>query len=173
MNLDRSLQDLNCVFCFERTSWTKTNTACCTNFLNFKLNKKQWETAGCWLVSAIWRILILIYHWKKSKEWQKNKFKIIIKTRIEVKAFVYLNEKWGSKGKEVEYSEISMAQYLLPNSTGLPIEDKRKIFSIRNRMIELSTNFPSKSKIEQCVCGKIEEMEHIYSCNLLNKKQQT
>ena len=65
-----------------------------------------------------------------------------------------------------------MAEYLLPNDTGLSVEDKRKVFSIRNRTIELSTNYPLKYRDELCICGEKEQMEHIYKCKLLNSETE-
>ena len=60
-----------------------------------------------------------------------------------------------------------MANYLIPNEE-LSISEKRYIFSIRNRMIQLPSNFPSKNKIidENCNnCGEVKNMKHIYTCN--------
>ena len=45
----------------------------------------------------------------------------------------------------------------MPNEENLTIEDKRYIFAIRNRMIQIPTNFPSKyqNKNENCkISGK-------------------
>ena len=106
------------------------------------------------------------------KDMTKTKFKTIIKTKIEQTALIYLNKKRGTKGKEIEYSEIKMAEYLLPNNTEMSIDNKRNLFSIRNRIIELSTNFPLKYKEHLCVCGAREEMKHIYTCKILNSEKE-
>ena len=66
-----------------------------------------------------------------------------------------------------------MSEYLLPSDTGLSIADKRNIFEIRNRMVNISSNFPKNQKQENCVCGKTENMEHIYTCELLNSDNTT
>ena len=47
----------------------------------------------------------------------------------------YLLLKRGSKGNEINYSCIKMAEYLLPNDEGLSISDQRYIFSIRNSLV--------------------------------------
>ena len=52
----------------------------------------------------------------------------------------------GSKGIEMVYNEIKMADYLMPNREIITIEDKRYIFAIRNRMIQIPTNFPLKNE---------------------------
>ena len=54
-----------------------------------------------------------------------------------------------------------MAEYLLPWS-GLLLEDQRKIFSLRNKMVKIENNC---SSIKQtCLCGEIENLEHLYIC---------
>ena len=74
-----------------------------------------------------------------------------------------------------EESEIQMAIYLKPNDEGLTIADKRYIFAIRNRMINLSTNFPSnKNRGENCTnCGERETSEHIYTCDQTKENNNT
>ena len=61
-----------------------------------------------------------------------------------------------------------MADYLLPNDNIKTIEDQRYLFSIRNKMINIPSNFGKYSK---CKCGKDEDMSHIYNCNVLNKNE--
>ena len=51
--------------------------------------------------------------------------------------------KRGSKGSEIFYPEVELAEYLMPNN-GLSIEDKRNLFSIINSMIQISSNFCSR-----------------------------
>ena len=64
-----------------------------------------------------------------------------------------------------------MSEYLKPNNL-LEISDQRKIFEIRNKMTNIPANFSSKSENEtKCVCGKIENMEHIYNCISLNETE--
>ena len=64
-----------------------------------------------------------------------------------------------------------MSEYLLPNEE-LSIEQQRNIFEIRNNMTNIKSNFCSENEnTEKCVCGKKENMEHIYSCKKLNSKE--
>ena len=52
--------------------------------------------------------------------------------------------------KEIKYEEIEMAEYLLPNNS-LNIENARKLFSIHNRMVQISAIFSSKEKnVSKC-----------------------
>ena len=64
-----------------------------------------------------------------------------------------------------------MSEYLLPNEE-LSTEQQRNIFEIRNNMTNIKSNFCSENEnIEKCVCGKKENMEHLYSCKELNNKE--
>ena len=73
------------------------------------------------------------------------------------------------KNKALEYL-LKMAEYLLPNDEKLSISDRRYIFAIRNRMIDIENNFKNRKKTEKC-CGQIEDQQHIYTCQQLNKKK--
>ena len=61
-----------------------------------------------------------------------------------------------------------MADYLLPCS-GLLLDDQRKIFSLRNRMVKIVNNF---SSIKQaCPCGEIDSLQHIYICSQFSENK--
>ena len=62
--------------------------------------------------------------------------------------FNYLMNKRGSKGKEIEYDKIGMAQYLQPNNQ-LEVKEQRKIFEIRNRMTNIPNNFSRKRDLKK------------------------
>ena len=94
----------------------------------------------------------------------KRQFNSIVKESIMKRAFEYLINKKKSKGKEIEYSELKMAEYLLPGYENITIEEQRNIFSIRNRMVEINHNFPTTNKKEICWCGEEETMKHINIC---------
>ena len=68
----------------------------------------------------------------------------------------------------MSYPALQMAEYLLPNHQKLSINYQRGIFSLRNRMINISENFPSKQKKEECPCGQTQTMKHLYCCKYLN-----
>ena len=71
----------------------------------------------------------------------KTKFNRILKERINENALRYLTGKQGTKGKQIRYSDIEMAEYLLPSNDALTVENKQKLFSIRNRMIDNPLKF--------------------------------
>ena len=93
-------------------------------------------------------------------------FLSLIKSRLKENALKYLLEKRKSKGKEIIYPD-----YLLPTNEKLTIEEKRNLFAIRNRMVDICSNF-SKSEVKPtCVCGEIESMKHVYICEILNNEK--
>ena len=63
-----------------------------------------------------------------------------------------------------------MADYLSPNNTGSTISEKQDMFSVLNRMVKTSYNFPQNQNIENC-CGQVRDMEHIYNFKLLNTEE--
>ena len=105
-----------------------------------------------------------------SKKLKKHQFSRLIKTSIQKKALEYLIKKQGSKGQEIKYETLEMAEDLLPSYEQLIITDKHKKISIRNRMVKIPSNF-SKIK-EKCPCGQIENMEHIYTCKYWNSENE-
>ena len=66
------------------------------------------------------------------------------------------------------YSGLQMASYLQPFSSALTISEKQEIFSIRNGMVNIPSNFGTKN---ECECGKIENSAHIYECQKWNREQ--
>ena len=108
---------------------------------------------------------------EEIKLMKKKQFKILLQKSIENKAFQYLLEKQRSKGAEIKYQSLKMAEYLAPNHEKISISDQRYIFKIRNRMIEIENNFPKKYPKNPCVCGEKQTQEHIYSCEYVNQNK--
>ena len=81
-------------------------------------------------------------------------------------------ERQGRKCRDIDYTHLQMSEYLMPNNENLSIDDKRKIFEIRNEMVFIPANFSSSEKIEKCICGEKEDMRHIYSCKYLNNNEE-
>ena len=102
------------------------------------------------------------------KQMSENMFRNILNRRIKENALKYLTERQKSKGKPIQYLKIQMAEYLLPKTSKLTISQKQKLFSARNRMIEISENFPNKQIEDKCPCGQPETIIHIYNCETLN-----
>jgi hypothetical protein len=92
----------------------------------------------------------------------------ILKKAISRKALQYLTEKQGSKGGEIKYPSLKIADYLVPHDELLSISDQREIFSIRNKIILIPANFSSHKIEYKCECGEKENMRHIYVCTYWN-----
>ena len=106
---------------------------------------------------------------EEIKEINEIKYRNILKIRINKNALKYLTDKQRSKGKEIMYKDIQMAEYLLPVNSKLSVEQKQRMFSLKNRMIELPENFPNKEMENECSCGKLKNILHIYTCKILNE----
>ena len=100
----------------------------------------------------------------------ENTFKNIVRQKSKESALRYLMKGRGRKGKEIEYTKIEMAEYLQPMNKELTIENRRKIFEIRNMMVDIPSNFSSSEEnVKKCACKEIENMEHIFYCKMLNQ----
>ena len=101
-----------------------------------------------------------------------TQFKNLLKEKVKSAAFIYLIEKQLSKGGEIEYTELKMSDYLLPNNE-LSIEEKIQVFSIRNKMDKnIPANFCSSQKISSVSAerGRVYMYEKIYSENVKDIK---
>ena len=117
---------------------------------------------------ADWRKLKIEMNFEDIKP-SKSFRKLVVKQCQKI-AFDYLLRKRGTKGSEITYQEIQTLDYLMPNNE-LSIEEKRKIFAIRNKMWNIPANFVSRKNNEnKCICNKEETMKHIYECEKLNNK---
>ena len=58
----------------------------------------------------------------------KRTFQNIIQKSIKENALTYLLKKRGSKGSEIKYKALEMADYLLPYNNMLKIEEKQRFF---------------------------------------------
>jgi hypothetical protein len=103
----------------------------------------------------------------------EHKFRNMLKLKVKESAFKYLKEKQGSKGKENVYKNLSMAEYLLPYNNKLTIVEKQNLFSVKNRMVWIPANFPKPNTEYKCICGRKEDMIHIYNCKILNNGSET
>ena len=102
------------------------------------------------------------------KKISENKFRKLLKVRSRENAFIYLKGKQGTKGKENNHKDLSMAEYLQPANNLITIEEKQRIFSMKNRMTNIPANYPKPNQEYTCYCGKKEDMIHVYNCEILN-----
>ena len=94
-------------------------------------------TRGDWASSCVddLKDLKIEMKFETIKLISKNKFCKIIKKAIQTRALEYLLNKQGSKGQEIEYKELKMAEYLMPNYQNITIDEQRSIFALRNCMV--------------------------------------
>ena len=141
--------------------------------LIYRFLYQQFEnpTRGDWASSCLDDLndLEIDMSFEDIKTMSKSKFCNIIKKAIQEAALQYLIRKQGSKGQEIMYKELKMADYLLPSYCPITIDEQRSIFGIRNRMVNISSNFSKGMKKEICPCGLEENMKHIYICKLWSK----
>ena len=100
-----------------------------------------------------------------------SKFIGKIKLQIQQHALKYLLEQRKIKGKEIEYQKLEMADYLTPLNRKMNIENNRMMFSVRNRMVDIKSNFKEGKMEIKCLCGQKEIMEHIWNCELVNDEE--
>ena len=142
-----------------------------------KFYKLQLEnpTHGDWASSCMedLKYLEIEMTLEEIKNTSEIRLRSILRKSISRKAFQYLTEKQGSKGGEIKYSSLKMADYLLPHDEKISISDQKEIFSIRNRMTPIPANFSSHKIEHKCECGEIENMRHIYVCTYWNTTNET
>ena len=138
------------------------------NFFNLQLEQ---PTKGDWASACIndLKQMDINLSLKEISEMKLAKYQNLVRRKCKLNAFEYLMKKRGSKGKEIHYLELEMSEYLLPNDM-FKIEQQRYQFSLRNRMINIPDNFSANSS-EKCICGVKETMQHVFSCEYLNKKE--
>ena len=145
------------------------------NGMVFKFFKLQLEqpTRGDWVSSCKTDLkeLGITQSLREIKEMPKNRFKNMLNLKVKENALEYLLGKRGSKGKEMNYPSLEMADYLLPYNDKMDIEEKQRLFAVKNRMVEIPSNFGKSDSI--CICGTKENMSHIYSCQYLNEKKES
>ena len=84
-----------------------------------------------------------------------------------------MSEKRKKKGTEIKYTRLNMSEYLLPDEESLSISDKQFIFSVRNNMTNVENSYNEKEiSNNQCICGKLKTMKHLYSCEDLRKEDE-
>ena len=96
------------------------------------------------------------------KQMTQNQFRKLVKQKCIQAAFQSLVEKQkrGNKGRDIKYSCLEMADYLLPQAR-ISIKDQREIFSLRCRTNPLGANI-GKIEYYKTKCGEILNNSHIF-----------
>ena len=143
-----------------------------TVYKMFKLQQEM-PTRGDWVSSCMKDLeeLQIENTLEEIRQMTKYKFTKILRKKTKDRALSYLQNKQGSKGKEIIYSKIEMSEYLSPLNEELTFEEKRRLFEIRNKMVNIPSNFPKSESIDKCFCGEILKMEHVYECKVINNEE--
>ena len=128
---------------------------------------------GDWVSTCLddLKYLKLNITFEEIRKISKKRYSVILKEKITEIALNYLLDKRGSKGSEINYTFLEMSEFLLPFNNKLTISEKCELFAVRNRMIDIPSNFSSNCEAK-CECGAIENMKHIYECKILNKNKK-
>ena len=116
----------------------------------FQLQVKN-PTRGDWASSCLKDLkeLKIEKSFEEIRDMTKSKYNSLLKKTINENALNYLNKKKGTKGKEITYTNIEMAEYLEPYSK-ISIIEKRKLFEIRNKMTKISNNYQNRGQRTKC-----------------------
>ena len=142
-------------------------------FLNLQF---QYPVRGDWASTVVkdleeFEITLSMEEIKNLTKLQLTK---ILKNKVKENAFRYLMQKRGKKGGEISYTKLEMAEYLLPYNASLTSEQKCELFAVKNRMTQIPYNFPKSKEKHKCWCSEIEDMIHIYNCELYrNNKNES
>ena len=144
-----------------------------TDSLLHRVYQAQLEspTSGDWAseTSKILQMLKIELCNEDIKDMKASQFKSLIRKRTEIVAFSYLCQKQikGQKGREIPYSKVQMADYLLPDSCAT-FEEKFDIFETRVEVNDMPYNYGKKMF---CIdgCEDLLTNKHILICPHLNK----
>ena len=108
---------------------------------------------------------------EEIKLMKPTKFKNIVKIQSRKAGFKYLLEKQegGKKGKNISYTKIEMADYLLPECS-LSVKDKTELFAFRCEMNSLPNNYGNTDLCEYS-CPELMNNQHLLTCPFLNEGQ--
>ena len=145
------------------------------NSMILKFFKLQLENPvrGDWVSTCMQNLqdLNICLSLEEIKEMSLYTYTGLLRTKCKESAFSYLLKKRGTKGGEIRYLKLEMAEYLLPNDE-FDINEQKYIYSLRNKMFNIPSNFCSReNNTSKCQCNTTEDMEHIYNCTILNNKQ--
>ena len=101
---------------------------------------------------------------------KEDNFRSMVRKKTEDSALKYLNKMKGkhSKVMDISHTSLDMQPYLEASET--TIQERKFLFSLRSRMVDVKTNYREKYKDTICPCCKAEEdnQEHLLSCSKLD-----
>ena len=101
----------------------------------------------------------------------QDSFRKKVKKSIYEAAFKWLNEERATKSKilNIQYSKFELQEYLQGNA--LETREKKFLFQLRTRMIDLKINFKNSYTDLSCpLCARADDsQEHVLLCSVLMK----
>ena len=99
----------------------------------------------CWLRMSL----------RELQSLNKKEFKKIFEKMYQNKIFLIFTAKKRTKGNRNELFSFKDCEYFLPNDE-LSISEQVHIFSIRNRMVKIETNFRGTKNKITCFCDEFD-----------------
>ena len=122
------------------------------------------------------KVLNIELTFESIKTYSKDAFKLLVKNQIRKAALAGLKEiqETHSKSKKMDYSELKMQEYLLPDN-GMTNKEKSFAFSARAQMLDVKCNFKFGKSDLRCSlgCDSNEDQEHLLHCPALNDGNPT
>ena len=146
------------------------------NFLHYILNDKEESllsnifraqcdnpVKGDWVttVQNDLKELELYIRFEQIKAFTKDEFRIKVKKLVRRKSFEYLQNLQHSKAMPLKYAELSLQDYLKPDSD-MTRREKTFTFAARSRMLELKCNFKDGKKDLKCtICLNVMKTRRV------------
>ena len=126
-------------------------------------------TKGDWasMVQQDLKCLKLEMSFEDIKTIKVSRLKCTIKKRIKEEALSYLLNIQRRKGKEIQYLNFQISDYLSPNEFISDIQSQQMLFNLRNRMLKLE-GILIENQEKYCVCNKRQDIIHLYYCKQIN-----
>ena len=126
----------------------------------------------CTLVAKDAELLGIILDEIEIKSMSKNKFKHLVKEKVQRASLKFLNDlkKTHSKVQNIKYSKLSTQDYI--NSELFTDIELQVLFSLRSKMSPVKCYFPGMHSDKKCTqgCTINEDQAHLLSCiHLVNK----
>ena len=117
---------------------------------------------------------------EEIEEMSRERYKSIVKEKVEIQAFEYIIKKKGertsdhAKGKFITYERLEMAEYLSSLEEDISINEKKWLFKCRIEDIQMNSVRKWNNQNEPCnhCPGKYLDQNHLMNCQYLLGKNE-
>ena len=94
----------------------------------------------------------------------------MVRKKTEKSAPRYLNKMKGKHSKVMDVSHLCLEMQPYLEAKNTTIQERKFLFSLRCRMVDVKTNFREKYPDTKCPCCQVEEdkQEHLLTCTKLD-----